>query len=421
MEIQFNNDVYELISILEFNGFKAYIVGGAIRNYFLNLDIVDYDVTTNATYDELKDIFRNNKYSIYNNNQCFNVKINNTRIEISPFKGDNILLDLSNRDFTINAIAYNKKEGFIDPYNGINDIKNKIIKSVNSNLECFKYDPNRILRAIRFEIIYDLKMDESLYKDIIKYSYMVNEIHPMKIKKEIEPILLSNKPSLYVYKYKEIFFELFPELKKCYNFNQMSVWHHLDVFNHTLTVMDHTKPILVNRLIALFHDIKKPECFYIKNDHGHFTFHPIKSAIYAKEILSKYSFGNDIINKVYKVIYFHDERLESDKAIIKFIAEFGYDDLDLFFEIQKADIYGQNPDLLYRLEEYDKTINRVNELIKENKTLTYKELNISLSDLEKLNINNPKKILFNVLLAVIDKKLNNNRKELLTFVKKFEN
>ena len=188
---------------------------------------------------------------------------------------------------------------------------------------------------------------------------MLNDVHPMRIRKEIDPIFVSNKPSIYINKYKEVFFVLFPGLDKCYNFNQHSKWHSYDVFNHILNVIDNTPNELIIRLIAFFHDIKKPECFKLKDGEGHFKTHQIKSMEYAEEYLKKYAYNKEMVDIICKIILYHDERLKNDDDIIKFIAKFGYDNLDLFYQIQIADMKGQNPNLLYRVEEYQNIINRI--------------------------------------------------------------
>ncbi|MCR5350365.1 MAG: HD domain-containing protein [Acholeplasmatales bacterium] len=422
MEIELNKGLIKSISILEENGYKAYIVGGFIRNKLLNFDIVDYDITTSASIDEIINLFKDYNPKLYSHNQCVNISNSGIHIEISTFKGKNIQEDLSKRDFTINSIAYSPKEGFIDPYNGIEDIKNKILKSNKSSYECFKDNPIRLLRAMRFECIYNLNIDENLYDGIIKYSNMINDIHPMKIQKEINPILISNKCSYFVNKYKEIFFELFPKLKDTYGFLQHSKWHKYDVFTHTLKVIEATKENLEIRLVALLHDVCKPECFYLgKDGKGHFPKHPVFGSKYAKEMLLKYSYNKIMVDRISKLILFHDERLECEKDIIKFIFKFGYEDLDLYFDIQRADILGQNPDLVDRVKEIDEMEKLTYQLIKEKKVLYHKELQISLADIKALGLINSEKIFVNILFLILDNKIANERDVLLNFIAKLKN
>ena len=422
MEIELNNGLIKSISILESRGYKAYLVGGFIRNQLLKYEIKDYDITTSAKIDEIIEVFKDYKTSVYSNNQCVGLSIDNIHIEIATFKGNSIEEDLKNRDFTINSIAYNPSYGFIDPYNGIKDINNKLIKSIKNPFECFKDNPIRILRAIRFEAIYDLYMDINLYNNIIKYSYMINDIHPMKISKEINPILISKKASYYINKYKEIFFVLFPKLKETYGFLQHSKWHKYDVFNHTLKVIDGTEEKLDIRLIALLHDICKPECFYLgKDGKGHFPSHQKFSAKYAKDILLKYSYNKILVDKIYKIILFHDERLHNEEDIIKFIFKFGYEDLDLFFEIQRADILGQNPDLIDRINEINEMEKLTYKMINEKKVLYNKEIKISLSDIKGLGLINSEKIFINILFLILDNKLLNDREVLLNFISRLKN
>ena len=205
MSQEFNPDVLASISILNSHGYQAYLVGGAVRDYFLNCESSDYDVTTNAKLEEICNVFNDYKTKVYANKQCVGVKISDSYIEISSFKGNSIEEDLFNRDFSINSIAYNPKLGFVDPYNGILDIKNKLLRTVNDSIKVIKKDPIRILRAIRFQILYNLKIDDELEKNIFELKELLNLVHPMKIQNEINPILLSNECAIYINKYKDIF------------------------------------------------------------------------------------------------------------------------------------------------------------------------------------------------------------------------
>ena len=298
-----NKIIEEIIDILYDNGYEAYLVGGAVRDYLLDVYIEDFDIATNASLDEIKQLFKNRKQKEYKSKGLtIGVKYDSFYVEISTFKGKDIYEDLGNRDFTINAIAYNNKKGFIDPFNGRVDITRKIIRAVDNPDKIIAYDPIRILRAIRFSAIKGFKIADDLKIALIKNKDLLNTIKFERIQKEINPVLLIEKPSLYIREYKEIFFIIFDGLEKTYKFNQYNDYHHLDVFEHTLLVLDSTKNILPLRLAALFHDIGKPLCFTIDNKGiGHFYGHPEKSAEIANENLLKLCYNHDLIKIVYKV------------------------------------------------------------------------------------------------------------------------
>lgn len=422
MHPEFDLDAITSLEILNSHGYEAYIVGGAVRDYFLNCTNNDYDIVTNANLDEIMNIFSGYKNKLYANNQCVGVKLNEKYIEISTFKGNNLIDDLYNRDFSINSIAYNPKVGFVDPYNGIDDIKNKILRTVNIEEKVFKADPLRLLRAIRFEIIYNLNPTKELCEAIIKYAELLKLVHPMRIPHELDKILLSDNPGFYITKYKKVFFAIIPHLSYCDSFDQHSKWHSYNVFDHIMKVVDSTEKDLVLRLSALFHDIKKPECFTLDiNNEGHFYNHYVKSSIYANEILTNLSYNKILINRVCHLVLFHETRLKIDKRlIINFLIEFGLDDLDLFFKLQKADIMGQNPDLLYRLKEYDKLEDEILKIVNTIDIITLKKLRININDFKELGYSEDKakKKLVEIAFMATTKEIINDRDILLEYINK---
>ncbi|MCR5647317.1 MAG: HD domain-containing protein [Acholeplasmatales bacterium] len=421
MNQEFNPDALTSIKLLNSHGYSAFLVGGSIRDYFLNCDCVDYDVTTNANLEEICEVFDEYSHSIYANRQCVGVKVGNTHIEVSSFKGNSIEDDLYNRDFSINSIAYNPNLGFIDPYKGIEDIKNRLLRTINNPIDVIKKDPIRILRAIRFETLYDLKVDDELEKVIFEYKDLLNLVHPMRFQHEIDPIFLSDKCAFYIKKYKEVFKVLFKPLVECDGFLQHSKWHIYDVFNHIMKVLESTDSDLVLRLSAFFHDIKKPECFKPDQDgEGHFPNHYLKSAEYAKEILEYYAYSHKIVERVYHLVLYHETRLKpDDEMILEFLVQFGKNDIDLFFKLQRADILGQNPELLYRLDNYKLIEERILYFIRNYNLVTYDRLAIKMNDLinEGYSMKTAKKKLISFAIKVTKGEITNDRIELLKLIK----
>lgn len=421
-----NKIIEEIIDIFYDNGYEAYLVGGAVRDYLLDVYIEDFDIATNASLDEIKQLFKNRKQKEYKSKGLtIGVKYDSFYVEISTFKGKDIYEDLGNRDFTINAIAYNNKKGFIDPFNGRVDITRKIIRAVDNPDKIIAYDPIRILRAIRFSAIKGFKIADDLKIALIKNKDLLNTIKFERIQKEINPVLLIEKPSLYIREYKEIFFIIFDGLEKTYKFNQYNDYHHLDVFEHTLLVLDSTKNILPLRLAALFHDIGKPLCFTIDNKGiGHFYGHPEKSAEIANENLLKLCYNHDLIKIVYKVIYYHDYYLINDeKILLKFLYKFGTNHLDIYFGLKRADVLGQNPKYIDRIVLLDDIANSIKKIIDENKIITFKNLAIKGNDLVELGYEGHKiQIALDYLLkAVIEKRIKNNKEKLIELALKIKN
>ena len=196
----------KILNILENNGYKAYIVGGYVRDKILGIESNDIDIITNAKPDELNKIF-NKKCS--NNYGCIILPYNGYEFEITTFRKEfykdnnrrpykieyinDLKEDLIRRDFTINSICIDKNEDYIDLLNGINDINNKVIRVIGDSDKKIYDDPLRILRAIRFASIYDFDLDNNLISSITKYKDRLEYISFDRIKDELNIIFRHNR------------------------------------------------------------------------------------------------------------------------------------------------------------------------------------------------------------------------------------
>ncbi len=368
MQLKLNNETLYAINALEEKGYLAYVVGDFVRDSLLNQTPNDMDIVTDATLAEIRNLFSEYKIVDYKKKSLsLGVIINNFYIEISTFNGSTLEDDLLNRDFTINAIAYSPSKGIIDPLDGIKDLENKIIKTPKAPIVSICSSPIRILRAIYLSVKKGFKIDSELNEVINTRAGLLNNENPTRFKKFLDFVLESKKPSLIIEMYFNVFSVIFPSLKAIYKFEQHSKWHHLDVLNHTLAVLDFTTNNIVLRYAALFHDVEKPQCFTLDEyGEGHFYNHYIYSAETAKYELLRLNYSKDFVNRVYNLILYHDRRLENRDIVIKrFLKDFGTKDLDLYFELKKCDCLGQNPKYYNRLEELDLIKERAFELAKE--------------------------------------------------------
>lgn len=182
------------------NGYNAYLVGGFVRDHLLGKKSFDVDISTNATPEEITRLFKN---YIQNENGVVKYKIGKYAIEIATMRRENayekrrpveheyvndINVDYLRRDFTINAIYMDYNGNIIDPSQGINDLNKGIIRIIGDAQQKFNEDSLRILRAIRFSTILDFDIDESLLKDIKKYSYLVSSLSKFRITEELKKI-----------------------------------------------------------------------------------------------------------------------------------------------------------------------------------------------------------------------------------------
>lgn len=170
---------------------------------------------------------------------------------------------------------------------------------------------------------------------------------------DLYQLLLEEKPSIIIKEKEEDIMTLIPELKECKEFEQNSIWHNKDVYNHILSTIDNTPNHLVLRLSALFHDIGKPLCY--KEDENktvHFYEHWLKSEEIFQKFAEKNKIDINIKNLTAKLIHYHDLNIRklNDENINKLITIFTKEEIILLFQLKRADLLAQNESFHHLLD-----------------------------------------------------------------------
>lgn len=201
------DEVFEYFKkIFNENGFRLYMVGSASRDFLLDRTISDYDFTTDATPSDMKLFLKDGNY-VFEKYGCVKTKYNKINIDITTHRKEekyndfrhpgevvftkDLKEDSKRRDFTINAIYIDEKYNIIDFYNGLDDLNNKILKTIGDPEIRFKEDPLRILRAYRFSIIYNFEIEELTKKAILNNINLLKNLNKNKIKEELNKIINS--------------------------------------------------------------------------------------------------------------------------------------------------------------------------------------------------------------------------------------
>ena len=196
-----NKQIFEKLNkIFEANGFELFMIGGTSRDYLLNLEVLDYDFVTNAKPEEMEK-FLENPNMTFAKFGSVSTKVDGVKVDIVTFRKEegysdfrhpakitfvnNIKEDYKRRDFTINAIYIDKNFDIIDPSNGVEDIKNKIIRFIGDPETRIKEDPLRICRAERFAKKLNFEIEPKSLEAIKKYRYLLDKLNPEKIKEEV--------------------------------------------------------------------------------------------------------------------------------------------------------------------------------------------------------------------------------------------
>ncbi len=428
------NEVSYVTKTLEKAGFEAYLIGGCVRDLVLKKKPKDWDITTNATPEQIIPLFKKTFYE----NHFGTVGVVNEEtvdetlkiIEVTPYRTEsgysdnrrpdsvefskNLEDDLKRRDFTINAIAYNISKGqIIDLYKGQEDLKVEIIKTVGEPLERFNEDGLRILRAVRFHAELGFTINKETEIAITKTASLLDKISKERIRDEFVKIIMSDKPmdGLIMAQKLGILKHIVPILEKTIGVEQNKS-HIYDVWNHILRALqlsaDKKWPLEI-RLSALFHDIGKPESRRFSNESKDFTFygHEVIGARIVKNVLEDLKFSKEIIEKVEKLVrwhmFFSDTEQITLSAVRRMIVNVGKENIWDLMNVRVTDRIGmgrpkEDP---YRLRKYHAMIDEAMQ-----DPISVGMLKIDGNDLIKMGIAPGPKI-GNILHALLEKVLDN--------------
>ena len=394
------NDVNQIIEIINKNDKDAYLVGGAVRDMVLGKTPHDYDIATNMSYEDLEKVFPDN----YPSGKAFGIVtifFNNTEYEIAHFRNDGeysdnrhcevelvetIDEDLKRRDFTINAMAWNEKDGIIDLFNGKNDIENKIIRSVGNPNERFNEDALRMLRAIRFAAQLGFTIEENTYNAIIENAHLIQNVSYERIEAELTKILTSKNPEMIkllcdtgISKY------IFPELDALFACEQNNPNHMFDVGTHTMVALKNIKNDKILRWTMLLHDIGKPDTKTTKDGIDHFYDHAEVGKLISRKILKRFKFSNEEREQIEDLIKQHDINIKKKNKLRLYAAKKGAKFFDNLLLVQLSDISAQSDYNKDKKIEKSYTLNKnIHEVIDDKTAIALNDLKINGEDLLKL-------------------------------------
>ncbi|MBI2023636.1 HD domain-containing protein [Candidatus Giovannonibacteria bacterium] len=407
-------EVRAAVAILGSAGFEAYLVGGCVRDILLAKEPKDWDITTNAAPENIQELFPNSFYenkfgtvSIVTGSEDPKLRM----IEVTPYRiegkysdkrhPDEIKFakkledDLSRRDFTVNAMAFQlsetssenfKKrasfgargrrgssgtdderglsasetkdvrtkfsdevsENLIDPFNGCADLEKKLIRAVGEPEKRFEEDALRIMRAVRIASELGFEIEKNTREALKKKAALLKAIAKERIRDEFNKMIMTTTPSAGIEMLKDFgILKLFlPELEEGYGVGQNK--HHIyTVWEHNLKALDHAageKWPLVVRLSALFHDVGKPRSKHGNGPDSTFYGHEIIGAKIAGQIMNRLKYGNDIAEKVVKLVRFHlfyyNVNEVTESSVRRLIAKVGPEDMEDLIRVRICDRIG---------------------------------------------------------------------------------
>jgi poly(A) polymerase/tRNA nucleotidyltransferase (CCA-adding enzyme) len=412
-------------------------VGGCVRDLIMGREPKDWDVTTNATPEQIMGLFEKTVYEntfgtvgvclpvnsavgVTHETKSLDVPRETPEyliIEVTPYRieakysdfrhpdevkfSDNLKDDLKRRDFTMNALAMDSKGHLIDLFEGIKDIENKVIKTVDNADDRFQEDALRMLRVVRFSVQLDFSISHEVTESILKNSNLIKEISSERVRDEFVKIIMSDSPAsgLVMLQKFGLLKNIIPELEEGIGCEQLGE-HIYDVWDHLLHALQHAAdkrppaggwPLEI-RLSALFHDIGKPRTRRIgevkpakemnnfsgprfpgslaRPDHEKlsisfagkkkkYTFygHEVVGAKMAKKIMERLKFSRKEIDLVSSLVrnhmFFSDTELITLSAVRRIIAKVGVENIWLLMNVRECDRVGmKKKEAPYRLRKY---------------------------------------------------------------------
>ena len=439
--IRIPTNAQHILDTLNHYGYEAYVVGGCVRDCLMGREAHDWDITTDAVPNTIKKLFKNT-YDTGIQHGTITVRIKEETFEVTTYRiegkyqdarrpssihfSKEITKDLERRDFTMNAIAFHPKEGFIDPFEGMLDIGIKRIRCVGDAKERFQEDALRMLRAVRFSSQLDFDIDPHALEAIKTHGQLIQKISAERIREEMNKMLLScHVNKIKILEETGLLNDIMPEFMRCFETPQHHSYHVYDVGTHALVAVQEVPKELVLRWVMLLHDLGKPVS-KTTDEKGidHFYNHARYSVDIAQKILRRLKFDNKSTQKILHLIKWHDRPVALiAKAIRRAVRDIGQDNFVDFLYVKEADIRAQNPAYLEpRLEDLKKVHALFEEIRAQGQCMTVKQLAIDGKDLIAYGIPEGKMIgdILNKLLdIVIENPSYNNKETLLSYVVKW--
>ncbi len=437
MKIELPKKVSQIIETLQANGFEAYAVGGCVRDSILGRIPDDWDITTSATPQETKRLFKKT-FDTGIEHGTITVLLEKEAFEVTTYRVDgkyedsrhpsevtftrSLKEDLLRRDFTINAMAYNDTEGLVDIFGGMDDLQNQVIRCVGDARARFGEDALRILRAVRFAAQLGFAIEEDTQQGIRELAPTLANISAERIQVELVKMLVSKNPGLIRMAYElGITKVILPEFDELMITEQETPHHCYSVGEHTIKSIELVRADKVLRLTMLLHDIAKPKMKTIdETGRAHFKKHDVEGTQMAKAILRRLKFDNDTMNKVVRLVQFHDYRMEATPRLVRrAMNKIGEDLFAAYLDVRMADTLAQSE---YKRVEKLQNVHDIRvcyeEILAKQQCVSLKDLAVTGSDLIADGMEPGKEIgaVLNELLEMVIEQPELNEKETLLCV-----
>lgn len=413
ININLPEDVKKIIRTIEENGFEAYAVGGCVRDSILGREPDDWDITTSARPEQVKSFFKKTIDTGIKHGTV-TVMINHVGYEVTTYRIDGeykdgrhpesvefsakLVDDLKRRDFTINAMAYNESHGFVDEFNGISDLNNKVIRCVGDSVERFSEDALRMMRAIRFSAQLGFEIEQSTYNAIVKLAPSIKQVSMERVQVEFLKTILSDNPN-YIMEYHKTGL-----LKE--NLQYMDELLAGKYAKNVVAMLKYSKNNTIQRYSAVF-NMGEPD--------------KVKAELKALKL------DNYTIDTVTKLVKYSKDTIdENEPAVREAVHKYGKDMLPLMFDNEEARISTKEEIVGISLKGQRLHLDRIKQMYEDVITrgdcISIKDLDITGNDLIEYGLSGVQigKTLNSLLHIVIENPKLNEKSTLLAMIEHLE-
>ena len=433
----FAQEAKQVLSTLEAAGHQAYLVGGCVRDLLRGVAPHDIDITTSARPEEVLSLFAGFAIPTGLQHGTVTVREGGESFEVTTFRADGAYTDhrrpdsvtfshsleedLRRRDFTVNAMAMDRRGTVYDLHGGADDLRAGIIRCVGEAERRFGEDALRILRGLRFASVLGFAIEEETASAMARCAPLLGYIAHERICEEMTKLLMGDGAAEILLRYPQIFGVFLPEILPCVGFDQRNYHHLYDVWEHTARAVGNAPKDALLRWTMLLHDLGKPACFSVDEDGvGHFYGHDELGAQMASQIMRRLRFDKKTAARVELLIERHMRQIEpAEKAVGRVLRQIGEEALRQLLAVKRADASACHPDFAWQTQQLDAVEAVLEKLLAQDACFTLRHLAVNGRDMMALGLRGREigEALDALLTQVAEGELVNEKAALLAWVR----
>jgi len=396
------------MTVLALDGFDSYVVGGCVRDSLIGLEPHDWDICTDARPEDVLRICKDRGIKTIETglkHGTITVLMDDAGYEVTTYRidgdysdgrhpdsvsfTDDLRKDLARRDFTMNAMAYSKSVGLVDPYGGRDSLRRKEISCVGSPVHRFEEDALRIMRALRFASTYGFSIEDGTAKAIHLLAPSLCGIASERIQSELCKLLFGDGVLDVLLQYSDVIATIIPEMKPCIGFEQNNPYHQYTIYDHIAhAVANYKGDDLSVKVALLLHDIGKPQCYTEDERGGHFHGHGVPSHDIAEVVTKRLRFDNKTRDDVLTLVLYHDSVIEpTPKVVRRWLNKIGEERFRQLLCVRMADIKAHSENTqASRIERCNALGTILDEVIAQEQCFSMKDLAIHGKDIMSFGV-----------------------------------